>query len=170
MWELQPQGREMSVNEMHAYLLALGIGFVAGLRSMTGPAVVSWGAHLGRLNLRGSALAVFGTAGATGICTLLAATEFVVDLMPQAPNRTEPASLLVRILTGGFSGACLCVSAGSSGVAGAVLGAMGGVIGGFAGFEARTRLVKEWKAPGAAVAIPEDLLAIGLACAIVFWG
>ena len=53
-------------------------------------------------------------------------------------------------------------------VAGAVLGAMGGVIGAFAGFEARTRLVSGLKVKGAVIAIAEDIVAIGLACAIVF--
>ena len=36
---------------------AFGIGVVAGLRSLTAPAAVSWGAYLGWLNLQGSPLA-----------------------------------------------------------------------------------------------------------------
>jgi len=156
------------VNGNDALLLALGIGFVAGLRSMTAPAVVSWGAHLGRLGLRGSALGFVGTAEFAVLATVMAAVEFVVDLLPQAPNRTEPASLVVRMITGGLCGACLSVAGGHSAMAGATLGAMGGVLGAFVGFEARTRLVKALKVPGAMVAIPEDLVAIGLAYAIVF--
>ena len=45
--------------EMHSslvYLLAFGIGLVTGLRSMTGPALVCWAAHLGWLNLEDSRL------------------------------------------------------------------------------------------------------------------
>ena len=147
---------------------ALGIGFAAGLRSMTAPAAVSWAAHMGRLSLRGTALGFMGTAAAVGIFSVLALAEYVVDLLPQAPNRTEPASLVVRIVTGGLSGACLCASAGHSAVVGAMLGAIGGVVGAFAGFEARTRLVKGLKVPGAVIAIPEDVVAIGLAYLIVF--
>jgi uncharacterized membrane protein len=160
----------MGANEYYVFALAAGIGFVAGLRSMTAPAAVSWGAYLGRLPLRGSALGFMGAAAAVGIFSLLAVAEFVVDLLPQAPNRTEPASLLVRFVTGGLTGACLCVPTGHSLLAGAALGGAGGVIGAFAGLHARLELVKGSKKPGAMIGIAEDLVAIGLACAIVFRG
>lgn len=150
--------------------LALAIGFVAGLRSMTAPAVVSWAANLGRLSLRGTAFSFLGSAAGVGILTVLAAAEYVVDLLPQAPNRTEPASLVVRILTGGTSGACMCVASGNSAMVGAVLGGIGGVVGAFAGFHARMGLVKGMKAPGIVIGIAEDLAAIGLAYLIVFRG
>jgi uncharacterized membrane protein len=35
------------MNQNGVLALALGIGFVAGLRSLTAPAAVSWAAHLG---------------------------------------------------------------------------------------------------------------------------
>jgi uncharacterized membrane protein len=40
----------------YVFVLALGIGIVAGLRLLTAPAVVAWGAHLSWLNLHGSLL------------------------------------------------------------------------------------------------------------------
>ena len=153
-----------------AYALAVGIGIVAGLRTFTAPAVVSWGAHLGRLGLRGSKLGALGGAWAAGILTVLALAEYVGDLLPQTPNRTSPGPLAARILSGGVCGACLCVSSGSSEVAGAVLGAMGAVIGAFGGYQARKRLVSGLKVKDAIIAIPEDLVAIGLGCWVVFWG
>jgi hypothetical protein len=45
-----------------AYLLALLIGCVAGLRTVTAPAAVSWAAHLGRLHLGATWLAFLGYA------------------------------------------------------------------------------------------------------------
>ena len=42
---------------MNIYLLAIGIGIVAGLRSLTAPAMVTWAARLGWINLTGSPLA-----------------------------------------------------------------------------------------------------------------
>lgn len=154
----------------YVLLLAAGIGFVAGLRSMTAPAAVSWAAHLGMLNLRGSPLKFMGTAAATGIFSLLAAAEFVTDLLPQTPNRTAPGPLITRVVMGALTGACLCISAGRSAAAGAVLGGIGGVIGAFAGFHARMGLVKGLNAPGAMIGIAEDLVAIGMAYAIAFRG
>lgn len=65
------------MNSGFALLLALGIGVVAGLRSMTAPAIVAWAAHLGWINLAGSHLAFMGSTWAVGIFTLGALAEFV---------------------------------------------------------------------------------------------
>jgi uncharacterized membrane protein len=156
------------VNANYSLVLALGIGIVAGLRTFTAPAAVSWGAHLGRLRLGGSALAILGGAWAPGILTLLAVAEYVTDLLPQTPNRTAAGPLVARVLSGGVSGACLCASGGSSVLAGAVLGGIGGVVGAFGGYQARRRLVNGLKVKDVMAAIPEDLVAAVLAYAIVF--
>jgi uncharacterized membrane protein len=50
------------------------------------------------------------------------------------------------------------------------LGAVGGVLGAFLGYEARTRLVKGLEVRDALIAIPEDLIAIGLAYFLVSAG
>jgi uncharacterized membrane protein len=44
-------------------LLAFLIGVIAGLRSLTAPAVVAYGAHKGWLNLTGTRLAWMGRCG-----------------------------------------------------------------------------------------------------------
>src|SRR5262245_53860369 len=150
------------------YFLSAGIGFVAGLRSLTAPALVSWAAHLGGLDLRGTPLAFMGSTAAVAIFSLLALAEYVGDLLPKTPSRTTPGPLVVRIITGGLSGAALCAAAGQSLVAGAALGAGGGVAGAFAGYQARTRLVSGLKVKDAFIAIPEDLVAIGLAFLLLF--
>ena len=156
------------MNITYALALALGIGIVAGLRSLTAPAVVSWAAYLGWLNLQGSPLAFMGSIVAVVIFSLLALGEYVADLLPQTPNRTTPGPLVARILTGGLSGACLCASADQSLVAGALVGGIGSVIGAFAGYQVRTRLVRGLKVQDMLIAIPEDLVAIGLASFLVF--
>jgi len=69
-----------------ALLLAFSIGVVAGLRSLTAPAVVAWAAHLGWLNLHGSPLAFMGSVWAVAIFTLLALVEFVADQLPTTPG------------------------------------------------------------------------------------
>ncbi len=151
------------MNENQIYALAAGLGFVAGLRALTAPAVVSWGARLGWLNLQGSPLAFMSSTAAVAIFSLAALGEFVNDLLPKTPPRTALAPLLARIVTGGFSAACLCVAAGQSLAVGVVLGGIGGVVGAFAGYQGRTRLVGSLKVKDALIAIPEDLVAIGLA-------
>jgi uncharacterized membrane protein len=148
-------------------LLAVGIGFVAGLRSLTAPAAVSWAAHLGWLSLQGTPLEFMGSTAAVAIFSILAAAELVADKLPQNPNRITPGPLMWRVVMGSLCGACLGIPAGQSLVAGMVLGGLGAVIGAFAGFEARRRLVHGLEVKDIAIAIPEDLVAIGLAYSIV---
>src|SRR4051812_12414412 len=149
--------------------LALGIGIVAGLRSLTAPAAVSWAACLGWLDLHGSSLAFMGSRVAAVIFSLLAIAEYVADLLPSTPSRTAPGPLIARIVMGGLCGACLCISAGRSAGLGALLGGLGGLIGAFGGYQARTRLVRALKVKDRVVAIAEDIVAIVLAWILVSW-
>jgi uncharacterized membrane protein len=91
----------------------------------------------------------------------------IVDLLPSTPKRTTLVPLVARILMGGLSGACLCTSANQSWLIGAVLGAVGGVMGAFGGYEIRKRLVGGLNVKDIFVALPEDLIAIGLAFFLV---
>ena len=147
--------------------LAFGIGFVAGLRSLTAPAAVSWAAHLGWLDLQNSRLGFIGSTLAVVVLSLAALFEYVADLLPTTPRRTLPGPLIGRMVLGGFSGACLMVSAGQSWLVGAIAGAIGGLVGAFAGYEARRRLVRGLKVKDMLIAIPEDVVAIVLAYLIV---
>jgi uncharacterized membrane protein len=142
-------------------LLALLIGVVSGLRSLTAPAVVAWGAHRNWLNLHSTALSFMASTAAVVIFTLLALVELVADKLPSTPSRTKPVCLIARILLGGLSGAGVAVSGAQSIVLGAVLGAVGGVAGAFAGYQVRTRLVKALEVPDLVVALLEDAVAIG---------
>lgn len=151
----------------HVLLLAVVIGIVAGLRSLTAPALVSWAAHLGWLNLQGTPLAFMGSAVAVGIFTLLAIVELVGDVMPKTPARTTPVPLIARIVMGGLSGACLYVAGGQSLVVGAVLGVIGALIGTYAGYHIRKALVTGLKVKDIMIAIPEDIIAIGIAYWVV---
>ena len=150
-----------------ALLLAFGIGVVAGLRSLTAPAVVAWAAHLGWINLHGSLLAFMGSMWAVDIFTILALGELVADQLPNAPSRTAPVGLSARIVTGGLTGACLAIAFGAALWLGALAGAIGGIAGAFAGYHARVGLVRMLHAPDFAIAIPEDLIAIGLGLLLV---
>ena len=145
-----------------ALLLAFGIGFVAGLRSLTAPAVVAWAAHIGWINLHGSPLAFMGSAWAVAIFTVLALVEFVADQLPSTPPRTAPPGLSARIVTGALTGACLAVAGAAILWGGALAGALGGIAGAFGGKQARVGLVHALRVPDFVIAIPEDLIAIGL--------
>src|ERR1700687_4396784 len=128
------------MNSGFALLLAFGIGVVAGLRSMTAPAVVAWATHLGWINLSGSPLAFMGSAWAVGIFTLGALGELVADKLLGTPARTAALGLTTRIVIGLLTGACLAVAGGVSYWLGAVIGVIGAIAGAFGGYQARGRL------------------------------
>jgi uncharacterized membrane protein len=142
-------------------LLAFLIGVIAGLRSLTAPAVVAWGAHGSWLNLHNTPLSFMGSTAAVVTFTLLAFVELVGDQLPSAPSRLKPPGLIARIVLGGLSGASIALVGGQSIVIGSVLGVVGGVAGAFAGYQARTRLVKALKVPDLVIALLEDAMAIG---------
>jgi uncharacterized membrane protein len=155
------------MNSGFGLLLAFSIGVVAGLRSLTAPAVVAWAAHLGWINLHGSPLAFMGSVWAVAIFTILALLELVADQLPSTPSRTAPVGLSARIVTGALTGLCLGIAAGAAFWLGALAGAIGGIVGAFAGYHARVGLVRMLHVPDFAIAITEDLIAIGLGLLLV---
>lgn len=151
------------MNEAAVFACALGIGFVAGLRSMLAPAAIAWAAHLGWLDLHAGPFAFMSSKAALVILSLFALGELIADKLPGIPKRTAIGPLLVRMITGGVCGACLFVSAQHSLGVGATLSGVGAVLGAFAGYKTRNRLVSGLNFPDFFVALTEDLIAISLA-------
>src|SRR5437867_12156514 len=126
---------------MSTYVFAFLIGVIAGLRSMTAPAAVSWAARLGWLHLENTWLAFLGSAATPYILTALAIGELIADKLPKTPSRKAPMGFVARVLSGALSGAALGVASQApfSGVSAGVLGAVAGT---FVGYEFRNRLVR----------------------------
>jgi hypothetical protein len=72
---------------MPPYVLAFLIGVIAGLRSLTAPAAVSWAARLGWLKLENTWLAFLGYAASPYILSVLALVELIAD---QAAEDAQP--------------------------------------------------------------------------------
>jgi uncharacterized membrane protein len=126
---------------MFVIVLAFLIGIVAGLRAMTAPAAVSWGARLGLLPLQSTSLAFLGYAATPYIFTLLAVGELINDKLPKTPSRKVPPQFIFRIISGAFSGAAIG-AARQSLVLGLVAGAVGAVAGTLGGAAVRTKLAE----------------------------
>ena len=139
---------------------ALLVGFFAGLRALTPPAVVAWATYLGWLKLART-LSHISSLPVVIILSLLAIFELIVDKLPKTPNRTAPPGLIARIVTGGFTGACIALGGGESAYVGAALGVIGGIVGCFGGYQVRARLVRSLRVRDFYVALVEDLVAIG---------
>jgi uncharacterized membrane protein len=149
----------MNVSEV--WLLAFLIGVVAGLRSLTAPAVLAWAAHHNWLNVHNTPLSFMASTAAMIIFVLLAVGELIADQLPSTPSRTAPPGLFARIVTGGLCGAGIAAAGTQSLVVGGILGIVGALIGTFGGYQARTQLVKALKVPDLVIATLEDVVAIG---------
>jgi uncharacterized membrane protein len=128
---------------------SLVLGVVAGLRTLTAPAAL----YLARGGVAGYVLAVAALA------------ELVVDMLPATPPRTAPLALIGRIVSGAVVGWMLCAWHGASPFAGAVAGVLGALIGTYGGKAARLWLIT--RAGAVPAALIEDVVAIGLAIAVV---
>ena len=78
---------------MSIYALAFLIGVIAGLRSLTAPAAVSWAARLGWLHLENTWLAFLGSAITPYILSVLAIGELIADQLPRHPVAKHPCHL-----------------------------------------------------------------------------
>jgi uncharacterized membrane protein len=148
------------------YLLALLIGMVAGMRTMTAPTAVSWAAWLGYLNVRGTWLGFLAHAWTPWILTLLAIGELIVDKLPTTPSRKVPLGFGARVVSGALSGAAISTAGGET-VGGMIAGIVGAVLGTLGGYDFRTRLAAVLRKDRPAALI-EDAIAITTASLIVF--
>jgi uncharacterized membrane protein len=150
---------------MIIFLMALLIGVVAGLRTFTAPAAVSWAAHLGWIQLEDSPFAFLSYAWTAWILTVLALVELVIDQLPSAPSRKAPGGFGARIVSGGLCGSALGVPAGWL-IVGGLAGIAGAVIGTLGGYAARAKLAGTFRKDPPAAFI-EDVIAISAAIMIV---
>ena len=149
------------MDTVSVFAIAFAIGVIAGLRSLTAPAVVGWGAHLGWLNVQDTWAAFLGHTASVYIFTALALVELVSDKLPKTPSRKTPAPFTARIVLGAACGAALCAAGRQPSLIGAVLGGLGAVAGTLVGYEARTRSVAALKVPDFVIALIEDAIAVG---------
>ena len=139
------------------YLLALLIGVIAGLRTMTAPAAVAWGAYLGWLPLAGTWASFMGHWAAVGIFTILAIVELITDQLPSTPSRKVPPQFGARVFMGAIAG--IAIAGPANWIVGVLAGIVGAVIGTFGGAELRGRLAANFGKDQPAAFI-EDAIAI----------
>ena len=140
------------------YALAFLIGIIAGLRTMTAPAAISWAAWSGHLALEGGWLAFLGYSWTPWIFTVLALGEFVTDQLPSTPSRTVPMQFGARLLSGAICGAAIAFPHHVT-IRGLLAGMCGAVVGTLGGHAFRARLAASFKKDPPAAFI-EDAIAI----------
>ncbi len=143
---------------------ALGLGAISGLRSLSGPALVSHAASRGDLDLDGTVFAILGSPRIFKALVLMELGELVGDKLPSTPSRTSLPPLLGRAASGALVGAAVFVSEGHRASIGAALGSTAAMAAGFAGERLRALTVEKTGLPDPVVAFAEDatVLLVGL--------
>ena len=147
-------------------VVALVLGIVSGLRTMTSPAVTSWAARLGLLAASGTPMAFMGFKYTPIVFTLLAIGELISDKLPKTPSRKMPPQFIARIFSGCLVGATVGAAAGSL-IAGLLAGALGAILGTLGGAATRSRLAKAF-GKDLPAALLEDVAAIVISIVAVW--
>lgn len=134
----------------------LGLGAISGLRSTSGPALVSRAAATGRLSLEGTTLAFLGSPRVSKTLLVMALGEFLGDKLPMTPSRTSPPPLLGRAASGALVGAALFSSEGRHAAPGAVVGSSAAVVAALGGERLRALAGEKMGLPDLVVALVED--------------
>ena len=145
-------------------LAVILIGLSTGLRTFTAAAVVAWAVHVDHIDVDGTRFEFMTSHTAVFLLSLAAIGEYVFDLLPFVPPRTSVRSLIGRVVVGTFAAAVLLAATDHS-IAFCIVGSVAAVVGAFAAFQARTGIVKKLGVRDSLVAVPEDIVAIGLAVA-----
>ena len=152
----------MSSRRATAYAQAAGLGAVAGMRTMSAPALLSH--HLSTRDGAGDdglEETLLASPKAAAVFRVLAAGEIVADKLPFMPARTSLPSLMARIGSGALVGATICAAKKENPSIGAVVGAAAAVASAFTMLYLRRKAGSKLKVPDQVVALAEDAIAIG---------
>jgi len=128
-------------------LRSLALGAVSGLRTMTG------------------VTAVFRSGRWRVLLPVMALGEYVVDMLPKTPARTEPGPLAARAIAGALCGAGMASDAGGNVPLCAATGSAGAIGAAYIGVAFRTWSVG--RLPPVFAALLEDAVAIAVAATAV---
>jgi uncharacterized membrane protein len=139
----------------------LGLGAIAGFRSMAAPAALSRAVSNGRIEgLEETPFAILGSPRVTTALRMMAIGEFIVDKLPVTPSRTSPTPLLGRVASGGLVGAALFASEDRRSLVGGALGAAAALAAAYAGERLRLQAAEKLGMPDPVVALLEDCLVV----------
>ena len=153
-----------SRNKGDALLLGtVGLGAVAGIRSMTPPALLSRAASRGEI--KGIERTPFGFLASPRVATwltVLAVGEISADKLPFSPDRISIPGLAGRLATGALVGAALYAAYGRKGATGGALGALSSLATSYLSFYARNGVQQRFGLPNPAGGILEDAVALSI--------
>jgi uncharacterized membrane protein len=147
------------------YVVALLMGVIGGLRTMTAAAAVAWAAWLGLAKVDGTWLAWLGSIWTVVIFTTLALGELVTDQLPATPSRKVPMQFGARVVIGAVAG--IAIAGPENWVIGAIAGLIGAVIGTLGGAAVRGQLAVSFGKDAPAAFLEDAVAVIGAALLVL---
>lgn len=142
--------------QIRAWKRAIGLGTIAGLRSMSAPALLSRAASHNDMGLAGTPFSLFESPQVAAGLQMLAAGEIMADKSPKMPARTAPIALIARAGLGALVGAAVFSAEEQPPALGAALGAAAALIATFGGYKLRSQATEKWGVPNVAAGMIED--------------
>ncbi len=147
----------------NAYLKAVTIGVIAGMRSFSAPALVSdHFVHENLPEIANSNLSFMALPKTAFILKIMAAGELLADKSTFIPNRTDPGPLAFRAVSGAVCGAAFCTAENKRADLGAIVGGLAAVLSAHAFFLLRRKLTEETSLPDTVIALAEDSVALSV--------
>ncbi len=140
---------------------ALGMGAIAGLRTMAAPATLSRAVSDGRIEgLEETPFSILGSPRVSTALRIMQFGELIVDKLTATPSRTSPPPLLGRMASGALVGAALFASEDRAQAVGGMLGAAAALASAYAGESLRVNASEKLGVPDPIVALLEDGLVL----------
>lgn len=150
------------------YIKAICLGGIAGMRSMSAPALVN--NYLVRQNskeLASSSFSLMGSARIARGLKIAAVGEMVADKLPIIPARTSPVALVARILSGAVCGAAICTAEGKRAEVGAIFGGLSAIGSAYTFYHLRRKLGETTGLPDIALGLAEDAIVVSSGLSIL---
>lgn len=146
-------------------LRALTMGAIAGMRSLTAPALLSLAESRQKMPahdpIEQSFVEKLASPRVTTALGVMALGEMVVDKLPMTPSRTQLPSVVFRTLSGAVVGSVLFDAEEQNPLAGAAVGAVGALAATFGLYHLRKATGEKLKVADPLLGMAEDALAIG---------
>lgn len=145
----------------NVYLQSILMGVIAGMRSMSAPALVSnYLVNKQSPEIEDSPFNFLASENVATAFKVLAVGEMIADKTSFIPDRISPAPLIGRAVSGALCGASLCTDENESSEVGAIAGGLAAIGSAYAFYYLRKKLSDEG-IPDLFLGVAEDAVVIG---------
>jgi uncharacterized membrane protein len=145
----------------NTYLQSICMGIIAGMRSMSAPALVSnYLADKQSFEIENSAFRFLASQKTANVLTVLAIGEIIADKLPLVPDRISPVPLIGRGISGAICGAALCIAEDERPEIGVLTGLTGAIISTYGFYYLRHKLSEDAGIPDLLLGLAEDALVV----------